>query len=305
MMTVLHSWESELLRKALIGAPSIQHDESVASWIQHVCASHQYSISRLESILLVKPRFHDWDLRVGSSELQQVLAWTDFSFDDFSAVLASVKNYSASISSQKFKELLRGPPVYRWCPDCLAQDERPYLRWWWRLPARWHCPKHQRTLVNKCSMCSSELVLSYALMVNAGKRFPVNDLSICQGCGFPRVIADPHDEPLRSGSADHPDPLNPSLKKERPKKVHWGKDKFLSTSLCTAVMPPRNSKRPALLINANVFKSDVETSLTLKRVKWSLRFRKQLYPARDKLAYALRLIRKEVRSPVGEDDRND
>lgn len=303
-MTANHPWESDLFPKSLIGAPSIQHDESVASWIQYVCGSHQYSIRRLESILRVKPRFHDWDLRVGSSELQQVLAWTEFSFDDFSAVLASVKNYSASMSSQKFKELLRGPPVYRWCPDCLVQDERPYLRWWWRLPTREHCSAHQRTLVSKCSLCSSELILSYALMVNAGKRLPVTDLSICHGCGFPRVLADPRDESLPFDAAGHPDKHKTSLKPWLPKKVMWGKDKYLADSLLTVVMPRTSAWRPALKINAAVFQTERSKPLAVAPEKWSSRFRRELFPTRDKLAYALGLIRKELRSARDEGQRS-
>lgn len=312
-MKVHPPWEGDVLPKALIGAPCIQHEESVASWIQHVCASHQYSIGRLESILRVKPRFHDWDLRVNASELNQVLEWTDYSSDDFLAALASVQNYSASMSRRRYKELLQGPPVYRWCPDCLDQDERPYLRWWWRLPERVYCLAHQRNLVSKCSMCSSELVLSHALMVNTGKRFAVSDFSICHGCGLPRVQADPRDESLPFDVVSHPDQHKPNLKPWLPKKLMWGKDKYLADSLCTTLMPRTGAWRPALKINAAVFQTEPSMRLASEREKWSSRFGRELYPTRDKLAYALGLIRKEMRlergerrcHPAVEDDRHE
>lgn len=279
----------------LIAAPVAQIDEAPASWIQYVCASHQYSITRLERILGIRPRFHDWDLLVSRQDWANVFQRADCSNEAFAEAFLSTE-YSIHTSKRKslagFKD---GPPKYRWCSSCLQEDARPYIRWWWRFPNRTHCPKHQQKLVRKCFNCQSELILSYALMVNAGSRFPIPDLSYCQQCSLPLFFSvfaehtgldDLDSEPQRPISP-------PKYTLKAPQKIRWGKNRFLAYDTSLVVGPFGIGKRPTLLVNATSFQDHPFVNFSANRGNWSSRISRHRYAVRDKVAYALRLIRSE------------
>lgn len=42
---------------------------------------------------------------------------------------------------------------HAWCPFCLAEDEAPYDRLLWAIPAVTHCPRHSRKLMVHCGEC--------------------------------------------------------------------------------------------------------------------------------------------------------
>ncbi|WP_080647944.1 TniQ family protein [Variovorax atrisoli] len=62
------------------------------------------------------------------------------------------------------------------CAICLVEDATPYWRSTWRLSVSAVCPVHMRLLVDACSACGSELILS-------GKR--TISLKMCEHCGSP------------------------------------------------------------------------------------------------------------------------
>ncbi|MHB8948616.1 MAG: TniQ family protein [Rhodoferax sp.] len=296
----------------LIAAPAAHVDESPASWIQYVCASHQYSITRLENILNVRPRFHDWDLRVSRLDWADALQRANCSPDTFLKAFLSTEYSSHASMGRSSSALNDGPPKYRWCSVCLQEDDRPYLRWWWRFPDSTHCPKHQNRLTSRCANCRSEFVLSYALMVNAGMKSPIPDLSHCQGCGLPRWFSesmepfDPKalvDRPsisLNEGSERSSDPFQQvKIKLKAARKVRWGKDKFLADDFSLFVGSDRTGKRPVLSINAKVFQAQSNVNFSATPVKWSSRIARWRVPTRNKVAYALRLIRSEMKSVDG------
>lgn len=43
--------------------------------------------------------------------------------------------------------------THAWCPFCLAEDESPYDRLLWAIPAVTHCPRHGRKLMVHCGEC--------------------------------------------------------------------------------------------------------------------------------------------------------
>lgn len=43
--------------------------------------------------------------------------------------------------------------THAWCPSCLAEDEMPYDRLLWAIPAVTHCPRHGRKLMVHCGNC--------------------------------------------------------------------------------------------------------------------------------------------------------
>ncbi|OYT88703.1 MAG: hypothetical protein CFE43_20890 [Burkholderiales bacterium PBB3] len=295
----------------LLAAPAAYLDESPASWIQYVCAGHQYSITRLEDILGVKPRFHDWDLRVSRLDWLEVLKRADSDHRSFAAAFLS-QEYSSLTSMGKASSLLHsGPPKYRWCSACLEDDDRPYIRWWWRFPGSTYCPKHQSRLASQCGNCKSELVLSYALMVNAGRRCPIPDLGHCQSCGLPRwftqadesVFSPPapgHSSASTAADRNCEDDIDPLQKikdgLKRAEKVRWGNDRFLVDDFGQFVMSSETKKRPVLLIKASVLNPERMADDKPVSKNWSSGIVKWRVPDRRKLAYALGLFRKELKS---------
>lgn len=290
----------------LLAAPVPGPDEAPSSWIQYVCASHQYSMTRLEKVLGVKPRFHDWDLRVKRQDWIEILQRANCKPETFSRAFLSSEFSKLTSSGMSSSVLFSGPPKFRWCSACLIEDERPYLRWWWRLQNSTHCPKHHNRLSRRCSNCQSELVLSHALMVNAGKCFPIPDLSHCSICGFklwfagPMQSSDPEasiNGSLLAQSALSDETCDSILEIEKeikkPSSVAWGKQRFLVDEWSLAVGPGRAGIHLSLLINGEVFKSQKKAE-SLNKSKWSSRIARWRVPIRQKLAYSLRLIRSEV-----------
>ncbi len=45
----------------------------------------------------------------------------------------------------------------RFCPQCLAEDEVPYIRNHWLLPSALVCERHQAVLSDRCSACASPI----------------------------------------------------------------------------------------------------------------------------------------------------
>ena len=296
---------------SLLAAPAPCLDESPASWIQYVCSRHHYSITRLEVVLGVKPRFHDWDLRVSRQVWSEVLQRADCDPCSF-AVAFSSPEYSATTSMGKGSlKLYDGPPKYRWCSSCLEEDARPYIRWWWRFPSFTHCPKHHSRLVMYCGNCKSELVLSYALMVNAGRRDPIPDLAHCQSCGLPRWLTQPTDSAEWNSSGQDASAASKPKDADEGKidsfqqlkdhfkaatKPLWGEKTFLCDEMDKFAITGVQKKRSVLTINGSTFQPVSESYTEVEREKWSSRIERWRVPQREKLSYALRLIRREMRT---------
>lgn len=165
----------------LLASPAAMADKSVASWIQHVCAMHQYSFTRISSILGFMPSNKDWDNEIDSITWSNILQRTACPESTCSlarnALVASRKLWAASMTRLA---------NYRWCIRCLEEDQRPYLRWWWNIKGSDFCPTHRNILSFSCIECGGSLILDRALMVAAGSHYAIPDFRFCQHCGMPR-----------------------------------------------------------------------------------------------------------------------
>ena len=294
----------------LLASPATLLDESPASWVQYVCAAHQYSITRLELVLGAKPRFHDWDLRVSRQVWSKALLRADCDPRSFAVAFSSSEYSSATIMGTSSLKLYDAPPRYSWCSSCLEEDERPYLRWWWRFSSFTHCPKHHSPLVAQCGSCKSKLVLSYALMVDAGSRIPIPDLAHCQGCGLPRWLTQQVLSPEWNSSLQQSSDATTQRSTEEDKidsfqqlkdrlktaeKIRWGEKKFLCDEMDRLAISGVRKRPLVLSIEGSIFKPESEIDTQSEREKWSSRIERWRVPYREKISYALRLIRTEMR----------
>lgn len=175
--------QSENLRRdsLLLASPSAMEDESVGSWIQYVCAMHQYSFTRLKSVLGFMPGNRDWDRHIAEPHWRDLLRRAVCPENTCSRARQAFSN----TRSQK-KPFLTESPNYQWCVECLESDARPYLRWWWKSAGEIFCPAHRIFLSSTCERCNGVLILDRALLVAAGNPCPIPDLLFCQHCGMPR-----------------------------------------------------------------------------------------------------------------------
>lgn len=302
--------ETTDVRLSLLASPEAYVDESPASWIQYICAEHQYSFARLALIVGFKPVNKDWDLCVSSAQWEVV---QKMSGATSSACAEARESFSQCFDSWKMVDRIPKSEelsVYQWCAHCFAEDRRPYLRWWWRTEMAGVCPEHAVPLSRRCECCGDILRLSRALMVSAGSGKQIPDLSHCQSCGMflggipaplniskenkdrERTLASESDEGI-VGIAKQGVSSDPNSKPPR-----FGHEIYLSTtgSVSTAIgkrTPPSNY---VLNLTSAAFEAvPVGGACKSQNPHWSHQIPRSSTRSRQKLAYALRLIRQEKR----------
>lgn len=155
--------------------------ESCASWVQRLCGDHHYSFPLLGRILGFFPSRGDWDRYLDDAVWLRLMELGDFSepTPTFEQTLL-LGNLSRVKDPGDILRIVDGFPAYRWCPFCLAHDEIPYLRWYWRLNHVQECWVHQAYLSERCIVCDRVLYLHRARLTG---RCAVS-LSECADCGM-------------------------------------------------------------------------------------------------------------------------
>jgi hypothetical protein len=297
--------ESSPINGLLHASPEAFADETPASWIQYVCAGHQYSMTRFRAIVGLSKSFKDPDVEFTEPQWQRLLTSTSSSTDACSLARREYVQAKYLTESVVLMQSATGMPRYKWCAGCFQDDERPYLRWWWRLVGIAGCVDHRQNLLDECEACGGELILSHALLVNAGAKPAVPNLSYCQHCGMP--LSAPHFQ--RTPESDHKFEESPPDESASQMVKIWGVNQFLidkPMGYGVASVPGRS--RLSLNITGRLFaQSEKENINSMKsRAKWSMQVPRSKTKARHKVAYALALVRKELlaekRSPPEKPD---
>lgn len=71
----------------------------------------------------------------------------------------------------------------QFCSHCLAEDELPYYRRWWRLSLAVSCPRHGEFLSDRCPSCAAPVRLQRIEPV-AAKEPSSSNIARCHRCGF-------------------------------------------------------------------------------------------------------------------------
>jgi len=71
----------------------------------------------------------------------------------------------------------------QFCSQCLAEDELPYYRRWWRLSLAVSCPRHGEFLSDRCPSCAAPVRLQRIEPV-AAKEPSSSNIARCHRCAF-------------------------------------------------------------------------------------------------------------------------
>lgn len=189
-----HTTEPFLVR------PGLQQDELLSSWLARV-AAHNGFLSGMPRPLLPTPEH-----TVSGSDID---LWADNGCFDNLAIrtfLASDRIREASLVKfegaifEKVYDPWFGFEIIpltlaglRYCPECLAEDERPYFRQHWRIAYFPLCERHNAWLHSKCPNCANNVEFYSGREANArnNKQAIFDDsayvgqiLAHCYHCGF-------------------------------------------------------------------------------------------------------------------------
>jgi hypothetical protein len=241
------------------------------------------------------------------SEWELILKKTGGSSD----TCALARAWYAQLGEERLREQclpnLLEAPIYKWCAQCFREDKRPYLRWGWRFDAVKYCVKHDVRLASKCKHCGGRLLLKHALMVSAGPKVPIFNLSYCQHCEMP-LGGETRRHKRRTGKTavekarlQQDQELLMAIAEKRPavkqklERRRWRNEQPLAEN---PFMSPVGKMRPKVLhLTGEVFlKESQEFAATRpKRPRWSSLISRKRQTIRSRLAYALRLLRHELR----------
>lgn len=272
-------------------------DESPASWILNICSTHQYSYLRLSQILGLKKRHQDWDRDISDATWSILIKATGASQ---SACLISRDVYTSDLVRLRMKrheiwlpESDR-EPIYHWCAQCLDEDARPYLRWYWRMHGEEQCRIHGSRLAQQCEHCDGELSPKWELMgaCTGRGRNSVPDLRYCQHCGLPRGGHGPRlIKALGASLFVRKRPLTGPLCLALGHQL-----KLQDISRITRGDHTRSLGTAPLQIDRLTFqRSERPIATVLKREKWSSLIDRRATLSRSRLGYALRLVRREMK----------
>lgn len=160
--------------------------ESCASWIQRMCGDHQYSFRVLGRVMGYLPYRGDWDRALDSEVWQRIVRLVTFPdlihIHGEMAVLGAMSQTGKDLCRLRFVD---SKPAYRWCPTCFAEDQVPYLRWYWRLDRIRECWVHQGALRECCDVCGQALFVHRTRLMGQSAAA----LSECAVCGLSLTLS--------------------------------------------------------------------------------------------------------------------
>lgn len=169
----------------LLASPEPLPEESRSSWIQRVCAAHDYSMKRLCECFGIRSARIDWDFGVDGASWQQVVLNSGRSGECFENGVSDWAFLCDLHCGPIRPWFVNSRPASKWCPICLATDSIPYLRWYWRIEDLHTCPYHDAPLSTTCPWCQETMNLSLANLVPWGRHRGAENLAGCASCGMP------------------------------------------------------------------------------------------------------------------------
>jgi hypothetical protein len=81
----------------------------------------------------------------------------------------------------------------QFCPACLAEDEKPYYRKFWRVSFNTMCTRHRVMLHDRCPGCGAP-VMFHRMEMGRGRFSEMGSIGGCHACGF--LLADSPQEAI-------------------------------------------------------------------------------------------------------------
>jgi hypothetical protein len=179
-------------------------NESTCSWIQRVCQVYAITYSGIYQILDA-PLGRDPDINLTNRYIDKAICIGRLPWDSFALMRATLCRIAEVHSLRRL--LLRqeaGLPLYRFCPQCLAEDHTPYLRIEWRFKAWEICPKHMIRLPVRCHQCQNILQIQRTILAAQSGPPPILSLAYCYVCRTD----------LRKASGQHIECIDPDKERQ-------------------------------------------------------------------------------------------
>lgn len=189
LMSIVHQMQSELSRRGgawqidqhkLLGLPNLIPGEVFSSWVWRCIASGRLSKETLRKVWKLKQPASWVDTHPSLVSFQKIA--NTLNGDSTGALQASVWDTHSNLARPETAclstDIIGQRPIYRYCPDCLREDDIPHIRKSWRLAWTYVCPTHQRLIEEKCPHCHTYVDLSQAI----GKAKEKVSISNCQTC---------------------------------------------------------------------------------------------------------------------------
>lgn len=165
-----------------------QEDELLSSWLIRLALEHKTAPATFTNLYLPETKNKLWagdvdlhaddDLLARLSEKAALSAelLREMTFRSYEGVLFEKLYPDSGGTPFLLKTAMRGrwsrAPGVRWCPECLAEEERPCFRKEWRLALFTVCLKHRKCLVDRC-ICGRPLTMYKALWLDGKPCCPI------------------------------------------------------------------------------------------------------------------------------------
>lgn len=190
VMLIAQQVKSELNRRGedwqigqpkLLGLPDIISGEVFSSWVWRCIASGRLSKETLRKVWKLKQPASWVDIYPSLVNFQKIA--NTLNDGSITALQASVWDAHSNLARPEAAclstDILGQRPIYRYCPDCLREDDMPHIRKSWRLAWTYICPVHQRLMEEKCPNCHTYMDLDHA----SKEANESASISNCQACG--------------------------------------------------------------------------------------------------------------------------
>jgi len=145
---------SEHLYPRIYGCAPLAEDEALSSWIMLVAVAKRWSVKEI---------LRSWNYRVASAYAADILvhipplsAMASMTFESGLRLTETHWAGATILADTRFSCLSShndGVPIHLFCPSCLAQDRKPYVRKRWRLAYQFVCERHNQLLHDCCPQC--------------------------------------------------------------------------------------------------------------------------------------------------------
>lgn len=168
----------------IFGCPMIEPDEALSGWVLQVAAVAGWSAKKLLEFWYCAERdLYQLDI---SPRVRPYAAMSSTTLVPVASIVAAARRFGPVLSTPVYRCLTRrsdGRPVHRYCPGCLADDQRPYVRAVWRLSYWTVCERHRCLLLDRCGDCRAVLDCSRFVRVVPERGLMPGTVS-CPKCGL-------------------------------------------------------------------------------------------------------------------------
>lgn len=147
------------IQHRLLGMPQVMEGEVLSSWIARGLHARTIKKKQMRELLDFSPAFYLADIQAQRFNLPDLTMKFNMGashiLPDMFIFNEAVLNpfQLLSITTNVFER----SPVCRFCPQCLSEDEVPYIRKNWRYAFSYACQKHGCLLLEKCPSCQSTI----------------------------------------------------------------------------------------------------------------------------------------------------